>query len=130
MLGLTLMMFLRVYLADGTLNVNFASSAPAEIEKLLPPIPDISDVIPPLPPAAKCPPLNIVVQVVGSRGDVQPFVALGVALQKYGHRVRLATHDNFDKFVRSAGLEFYPIGGDPEDLMAVSILLSNLLHYI
>lgn len=54
-------------------------------------------------------------------GDVQPFIALGVALKRYGHRVRLATHDTFADFVRSSGLEFYPIGGDPEDLMAVSL---------
>lgn len=63
--------------------------------------------------------LNIVVQVVGSRGDVQPFVALGNELQRSGHRVRLATHDTFKSFVTSAGLEFYPIGGDPAALMAV-----------
>ena len=53
-------------------------------------------------------------------GDVQPFIAYGVALQRRGHRVRLATHGNFTQFVQSSGLEFYPIGGDPEDLMAVS----------
>lgn len=65
-------------------------------------------------------PLNIVIQVVGSRGDVQPFIALGNELQKHGHRVRLATHDTFEKFVLDSGIEFYPIGGDPTQLMAVS----------
>ena len=64
-------------------------------------------------------PLNIVIQVVGSRGDVQPFVALGNELQRHGHRVRLATHPVFEHFVRNEGLEFYPIGGDPTQLMAV-----------
>ncbi|ESZ90226.1 glycosyltransferase family 1 protein [Sclerotinia borealis F-4128] len=64
------------------------------------------------------PRLNIVIQVVGSRGDVQPFLALGNELQLAGHRVRLATHDLFQKFVQDAGLEFYAIGGDPKDLMA------------
>ncbi|PBP28023.1 hypothetical protein BUE80_DR000975 [Diplocarpon rosae] len=65
--------------------------------------------------------LNIVIQVVGSRGDVQPFVALGQELLAVGHRVRLATHDVFEEFVRSAGLEFYPIGGNPADLMAYMV---------
>jgi hypothetical protein len=69
--------------------------------------------------------LNIVIQVVGSRGDVQPFVALGNELQKYGHRVRLATHDVFQDFVRGHGLDFFPIGGDPEELMAVCIANST-----
>ncbi|KAF4335669.1 sterol glucosyltransferase [Fusarium beomiforme] len=65
--------------------------------------------------------LNIVIQVVGSRGDVQPFVALGNELQRHGHRVRLATHGQFDKFVRDSGLEFFAIGGDPAELMAYMV---------
>ncbi|OTA89344.1 glycosyltransferase family 1 protein [Hypoxylon sp. CO27-5] len=65
--------------------------------------------------------LNIVIQVVGSRGDVQPFVALGTELLRYGHRVRLATHNTFADFVRDSGLEFYPIGGDPAELMAYMV---------
>ncbi|CAI6097607.1 unnamed protein product [Clonostachys chloroleuca] len=65
--------------------------------------------------------LNIVIQVVGSRGDVQPFVALGCQLLRHGHRVRIATHGVFSDFVRSSGLEFFPIGGDPADLMAYMV---------
>ena len=64
--------------------------------------------------------MNVVIHVVGSRGDVQPFVALGNELQRFGHRVRLATHGVFEDFVKSSGLEFFPIGGDPAELMAVS----------
>lgn len=75
----------------------------------------------------KLPKLNIVVQVVGSRGDVQPFIALGNELQKYGHRVRIATHDVFSDFVRGHGLEFYPIGGDPVTLMAYMVKNPGLL---
>ncbi|KAF2143369.1 glycosyltransferase family 1 protein [Aplosporella prunicola CBS 121167] len=71
--------------------------------------------------------LNIVIQVVGSRGDVQPFIALGNELQRHGHRVRLATHDVFDSFVRGAGLEFYGIGGDPAELMAYMVKNPGLL---
>ncbi|KAL2512381.1 Sterol 3-beta-glucosyltransferase UGT80A2 [Abeliophyllum distichum] len=62
------------------------------------------------------PPLQIVMLIVGTRGDVQPFVAIGKRLQDYGHRVRLATHSNFKEFVLTAGLEFYPLGGDPKVL--------------
>lgn len=62
------------------------------------------------------PPLQIVMLIVGTRGDVQPFVAIGKCLQECGHRVRLATHANFKEFVLSAGLEFFPLGGDPKVL--------------
>ncbi|KAJ6133788.1 hypothetical protein N7523_000110 [Penicillium sp. IBT 18751x] len=66
--------------------------------------------------------LNIVIQVVGSRGDIQPFVALGKELsQAHNHRVRLATHGKFRSFVQNAGLEFFDIGGDPEQLMAFMV---------
>lgn len=62
------------------------------------------------------PPLQIVMLIVGTRGDVQPFIAIGKRLQEYGHRVRLATHSNFKEFVKGSGLEFFPLGGDPKVL--------------
>ncbi|KAF7553273.1 hypothetical protein G7Z17_g3740 [Cylindrodendrum hubeiense] len=71
--------------------------------------------------------LNIVIQIVGSRGDVQPFIALGNELQKWGHRVRLATHDVFEQFVTDHGLEFFPIGGDPSELMAYMVKNPGLI---
>lgn len=67
------------------------------------------------------PPLQIVMLIVGTRGDVQPFVAIGKKLQENGHRVRLATHANFKEFVLGAGLEFYPLGGDPKVLAAYMV---------
>ena len=74
------------------------------------------------------PPLNIVIQVVGSRGDVQPFVALGKVLKdSYGHRVRLATHPSFKDFVQENGLEFFSIGGDPSQLMAFMVKNPGLM---
>ncbi|KAH1260616.1 Sterol 3-beta-glucosyltransferase UGT80B1 [Glycine max] len=71
--------------------------------------------------------LQIVILVVGTRGDVQPFLAIAKKLQaclnisiqfilEYGHCVRLATHADFDTFVKSAGVNFYPLGGDPRAL--------------
>ncbi|KAI0158237.1 hypothetical protein GGR57DRAFT_459599 [Xylariaceae sp. FL1272] len=74
------------------------------------------------------PRLNIVIQIVGSRGDVQPFVALGQVLKKtYGHRVRVATHATFQKFVEENGLEFFCIGGDPAELMAFMVKHPGLM---
>lgn len=64
---------------------------------------------------------------MGSRGDVQPFIAFGNELQKHGHRVRIATHDQFENFVRQSNLEFYPIGGDPAELMAYMVKNPGLI---
>ncbi|KAF2629175.1 glycosyltransferase family 1 protein [Macroventuria anomochaeta] len=71
--------------------------------------------------------MNIVIQVVGSRGDIQPFVALGQELQKYGHRVRLATLDVFVGFVKKSNLGFYPIGGESKELMAYMVKNPRLI---
>ncbi|GAB7349365.1 hypothetical protein MBLNU459_g8492t2 [Dothideomycetes sp. NU459] len=74
------------------------------------------------------PTLNVVIHVVGSRGDVQPFVALGKVLKDtYGHRVRLATHPIFKNFVHENGLEFFSIGGDPSRLMASMVKNPSLM---
>jgi UDP:flavonoid glycosyltransferase YjiC (YdhE family) len=89
-----------------------------------------SSSTPPARQAEDIPPpkLNIVIQVAGSRGDVQPFIALGCALQRdYGHRVRLATHAAFEDFVRSSGLEFFPLGGNPTELMAYIVKNPGLI---
>jgi hypothetical protein len=68
------------------------------------------------------PTLNIVVMVIGSRGDIQPFLKLGKNLQEYGHRVRIATHPAFKDFVeKDSGLEFFSVGGDPAELMAFMV---------
>jgi Glycosyltransferase family 28 N-terminal domain len=64
------------------------------------------------------PPLRIVIQVIGSRGDIQPFIALGKKLKEYEHHVRVATHPIFRQFVLENGLDFFSVGGDPAELMS------------
>ena len=73
------------------------------------------------------PRMNVVLQVVGSRGDVQPFLALALELQRYGHRVRLATHPLFRDLVESYSIEFFSIGGDPAELMAYMVQNPGLM---
>eukprot|EP00136_Aspergillus_niger_P006113 XP_001397020.2 UDP-glucose,sterol transferase [Aspergillus niger CBS 513.88] len=74
--------------------------------------------------------LNIVIQVVGSRGDVQPFIALGKVLKSHGHRVRLATHLAFRESIEHEGLEFFNIGGDPAELMAFMVRNPGLMPHM
>lgn len=61
--------------------------------------------------------MHITILTIGSRGDVQPLIALGVGLQQSGYQVRLATHSRFESLVRRHGLEFSIIDGDPQDML-------------
>lgn len=75
------------------------------------------------------PRMNIVIMVIGSRGDIQPFLKIGKILQdKYHHRVRIASHPTFRKFVEEdVGLEFFSVGGDPSELMAFMVKNPGLI---
>ena len=75
------------------------------------------------------PQLNIAIHIVGSRGDVQPFIPIGQILSKppYSHRVRICTHPVFKDFVEENGLEFFSIGGDPAVLMAYMVKNPGLM---
>ena len=57
--------------------------------------------------------MRVTLITVGSRGNVQPYVALGIELTARGHAVTVATHELFRDFVSMHGLAFTPIAGDP-----------------
>lgn len=56
--------------------------------------------------------MRIVIIALGSRGDVQPYVALGRGLHAAGHEVRLMTHDAFETIVTAHGLQFWIARGN------------------
>lgn len=61
---------------------------------------------------------RITMLTVGSRGDVEPFLALGRELRTRGHTVTLATHRAFRDLILGRGLEFAPVAGDPGEMLA------------
>ncbi len=63
---------------------------------------------------------------MGSRGDVQPYIALGKGLKVAGHTVRLITHENFAALVGSHSLEFWPVKGNVQEFMATPEMLALL----
>ena len=71
---------------------------------------------------------------IGSRGDVQPIVALGRGLLDAGYAVRIVTLQSFESMVRGQGLEFFPVEGDAQALTNEMMLAGmqgndlNLLH--
>ncbi len=61
--------------------------------------------------------MRITILAVGSRGDAQPYTALGAGLQAAGHDVRIATHEVFRDLVTGRGLEFGLIRLNPQEML-------------
>ena len=56
--------------------------------------------------------MNVFIVTVGSRGDVQPYVALGKGLKDAGHRVTLCTCSSFESFITGHGLDYGYMNND------------------
>lgn len=66
-------------------------------------------------------PLKFVLLTIGSRGDVQPYIALAKGLMAHGHKVKIASHSEFREWVEGYGIEYAEIAGDPAELMKIMI---------
>lgn len=62
-------------------------------------------------------PKLIVLLASGTRGDVQPFIALALGLQSTGYRVRVVTHASFRSLVESRRLSFALLESNPSELL-------------
>jgi sterol 3beta-glucosyltransferase len=56
--------------------------------------------------------VNVTVLTLGTRGDVQPYVALGAGLKQAGHEVTLVTAKGFDELVAGTGLRYVALDLD------------------
>lgn len=65
--------------------------------------------------------LHFTFLTIGSRGDVQPYIALAKGLMADGHRVRIATHGEYQDWIEGYGIEFGYVGGDPAELMRICV---------
>jgi len=63
------------------------------------------------------PSMRLLIVTHGSRGDVQPYVALGCALKAAGHEVTIATNSTFATLVGDNRLNFAECGGDVRELV-------------
>ena len=61
--------------------------------------------------------MRILLSGFGSRGDVQPFLALGKGLQRAGYEVAVAAGVNFESWIKDEGLGFEPVHVDIESFM-------------
>lgn len=63
---------------------------------------------------------DVVMIVSGSRGDISPFLRIGIELQKsYGCRIRIASHMSHQGAVEEHGFELYPIAGSPKEFARI-----------
>src|SRR4051812_28923071 len=61
--------------------------------------------------------MRLTIATAGSRGDAQPYIALGRGLARAGYTVTIATHETFREAVEAHGLRFRAIEGDPRALL-------------
>ena len=72
--------------------------------------------------------MKVNVLAAGSRGDVQPMVALGVGLTRAGHEVTICAGDDFEGLVTRHGLRFVPAGLRIEELITSELGVAWLGH--
>ena len=53
---------------------------------------------------------KILIPAIGTRSDVQPYLALGLGLQRAGHTVTIASHPGMGTWIKGHGLTFASIG--------------------
>ena len=63
--------------------------------------------------------MRVCIMTSGSRGDVQPYVALGKELIKKGHTAVICTGGSFKQFIEENGVEFQETASD---LMAIAAI--------
>ena len=62
--------------------------------------------------------MHITILALGSLGDIQPCATLGSALKAAGHQVRFITFESFNSLIAEHELDFHPIHGNAQALVA------------
>ncbi len=55
-------------------------------------------------------PMRVLLSTIGSRGDVQPLVALAFQLMELGQEVRICAPPDFGEWIGALGISFVPVG--------------------
>jgi UDP:flavonoid glycosyltransferase YjiC (YdhE family) len=74
--------------------------------------------------------MKCIIPTIGTRGDVQPYIALALGLQANGHAVTLATHPCMRGLVESYGVTFAPIGPDIDIGQEAARIRANSPHWM
>lgn len=74
--------------------------------------------------------MRIILPTIGTRGDVQPYIALALGLLRAGHAVTLVTHPCMRGLVESYGVPFAPMGPDIDIAYEAAKIRANAPHWI
>lgn len=66
--------------------------------------------------------MRITITAAGTRGDVQPCVALGLGLKRAGHEVTLASWEPYRRMAEGRGLTFHPVAGPPPEVLMAALV--------
>jgi sterol 3beta-glucosyltransferase len=72
---------------------------------------------PHLPRSWGAPAVRVAIHTLGTRGDVQPYLAFALGLKAAGHEVLIAAPSQFEAFIGSRGIKFAHLPGEFLTLM-------------
>ena len=61
--------------------------------------------------------MKITLVTAGSRGDVQPYLALGKGLKAAGHEVTILATEDFEQMAAENGLHFHSTGANVQQII-------------
>jgi len=73
---------------------------------------------------------HFIIPTIGTRGDVQPYIALAAALENAGHHAQVASHPCMRTLVESYGVGFAPIGPDIDISQETAAIRANAPHWV
>jgi len=72
--------------------------------------------------------LRIVFATIGSFGDLHPYIALALELNRRGHRAMIAASDVYRDKIQALGIDFHPLGPDFNRVQSIPGLVDQVLH--
>lgn len=73
---------------------------------------------------------RFVIPTIGTRGDVQPYLALAMGLEAAGHQATVATHPCMRSLVEAHGVPFAPIGPDVDIGQETAAIRAGAPHWM
>lgn len=74
--------------------------------------------------------LKFLIPTIGTRGDVQPYIALALSLNQAGYETTIASHPCMRSLVESYGVRFSPMGPDIDIARETAIIRGHSPNWI